>query len=406
MRIRGILVAFAVALSVVLMAGLAQSGADLLRADRPAVTDTKRTTAEPKLADVGAETQVQIRSVTFNMCGGFCNKGGTDLLHHVEAEITRFAPVHLVMLQEVCYSQFEWFQSTYAGTYEFSFTPLLTNYPSCGQTNCAVNEDSDPTNDDRRCWVGQVLGARGTLGAKGEVPLGGESHQIDSDGVLIDLPRTFNALCHDVNLTGIPGKVKGCSVHLRAWDDPQGVNDRARSAQAARLASELDDDIEAGKVVVVGGDFNSVPQPHKGPVLDSFYRPEAAPGGGIGRFYEADTTDDRDPDLDGPDPALWTLPEPDCAAPATTCRSGESTLLDLSTLSADQRNSKIDHLFFSEAATIGSLSGGVYPLYFSDAARTKVVYKKEDAAKDAAGKYLKLSDHAFYRGWATVTVES
>ncbi|WP_031005286.1 endonuclease/exonuclease/phosphatase family protein [Streptomyces sp. NRRL F-5727] len=404
MRIRGILAAFAVALSVVLMAGLAQSGADWLRADRPAVTQTERTTTDAA-ADAGPGTQVQLRSVTFNMCGGYCNKGGTDLLQHVENEITRFAPVHLIMLQEVCYSQFEWFQSKYAGTYEFSFTPLLTNYPSCGQSNCVVNEDSDPNNDDRRCWVGQVLGARGALGPKDEIPLGGESHQIDSSGNPIPLPRTFNALCHDATLTGVPGKVKGCSVHLRAWDDPEGVNDRARSAQAARLASELDEDIDAGKVVVVGGDFNSVPQPHKGPALDSFYRSTAAPGGGIGRFYEADTTDDRDPDGTGPDPALWTMPEPDCVAPSTTCRSGESTLLDLSTLDDDQRNSKIDHLFFSEATTTGTLSGGVYPLYFSDAARTKITYNKADAAKDANGKYLKLSDHAFYRGWSTVTVE-
>ncbi|MGW3439471.1 endonuclease/exonuclease/phosphatase family protein [Streptomyces bacillaris] len=411
MRIRGILAAFAVALSVVLLAGLAQSGADRLRADRAAATDTKRaatdakrTVTEPESTGAGAGTQVQLRAVTFNMCGGMCNKGGTDLLHHIEKEIDSFTPAHLVMLQEVCYSQFEWFKSTYAGTYEFSFTPLLTNYPSCGAPDCSVNMDSDPNNDDKRCWIGQVLGARGALGTRDEISLGGESYQIDGKGNPIPLPRTFNALCHDVALAGIAGKVKGCSVHLRAWDDPKGVSDRARSAQAARLASELDADIDAGKVVVVGGDFNMVPQPHKGPGLDSFYRPDAAPGGGIGRFYEADTTDTRDPDGTGPDPALWTLPDPDCVAPATTCRSGQSTTLDLSPLGDDQRNSKIDHLFFSEATTTASLSGGPRPLYFKDAARTTTTQNPAEAARDANGKYLKLSDHTFYRGWATVTV--
>lgn len=404
MRVRGILAAFVVALSVVLIAGLAQSGVDRLRADRTAVTDTKRTTTDAA-SDAGPGTQVQLRAVTFNMCGGFCNKGGTGLLRHIEKQIADFSSPHLIMLQEVCYSQYEWFKSTYAGTYEFSFTPLLTNYPSCGASNCSVNMDSDPNNDDTRCWIGQVLGARGALGPKEEIPLGGEKRQIDNNGNPIALPRTFNALCHDVTLVGVPGKVKGCSVHLRAFDDAKGVGDRARSAQAARLASELDADIDAGKVVVVGGDFNAVPQPHKGPVLDSFYRPDAAPGGGIGRFYEADTTDDNDPDGSaGPDPGYWTMTDPDCVAPAKTCRSGQSTTVDLSPAQADQRNSKIDHLFFSEATTTDTLSGGSYPMYFADAARTDITHKPEEAATDANGKYLKLSEHTFYRGWATVTV--
>lgn len=404
MRIRGILAAFVVALSVVLMAGLAQSGADLLRADR-AVTDTRRTVTGAEIWDAGPGTEVQLRAITFNMCGGYCNRGSTDLLYHIKAEIAKFQPpAHLIMLQEVCYSQFEWFQSKYAGTYEFSFTPLLTNYPTCGTSNCSVNTDSDPNNDDRRCWIGQVLGARGALGAKEEISLGGENHQLDNNGNPLALPRTFNALCHDVTLVGVPGKVKGCSVHLYAFNDPKGVGDRARSAQAARLASELDEDIDAGKVVVVGGDFNDVPQPHKGPALDSFYRPKTAPGGGIGRFFEADTTDDRDPDGTGPLPSNWAMTVPQCVAPDETCRSGQSTTVDLSPLKEDQRNSKIDYLFFSEATGPGTLSGGPYAMYFGDAARTTIKYKPEEAAKDANGRYLKLSEHTFYRGWATVTV--
>ncbi|WP_225801897.1 endonuclease/exonuclease/phosphatase family protein [Streptomyces sp. NK15101] len=404
MRIRGILAAFVVALSVVLMAGLAQSGADLLRADRPAVTETKRTTAGAETWVTGPGTQVQLRAITFNMCGGMCNGGATDRLHLVQQEIAKFQPpAHLIMLQEVCYSQFEWFQSTYAGTYEFSFTPMLTNYPSCGLSNCSVNMDSDPNNDDRRCWVGQVLGARGALGAKEEISLGGENHQVDNSGKPLSLPRTFNALCHDVTLDGVPGKVKGCSTHLYAYNDAKGIGHRARTAQAARLASELDDDIDAGKVVVVGGDFNAVPQPDKVPVLDSFYRSTAAPGGGIGRFFEADTTDDRDPD--GPEPPLWTQPVPDCvkSQEVETCRSGQSTVVDVSPTEA--RNSKIDYLFFSEAAGAATLSAAPYAMYFDDAARTSITYDQDLAARASNGDYLKLSDHTLYRGWSTVTVE-
>ncbi|MFI6107516.1 endonuclease/exonuclease/phosphatase family protein [Streptomyces sp. NPDC051310] len=411
MRLRGFLAAFVAALSVVLMVGLAQNGTDLLRADR-AVTDTKRTTAGAEVWDAGPGTPVQLRAVTFNMCGGYCNKGGTDLLHHIENELAKFQPpAHLIMLQEVCHPQFEWFKSKYAGTYEFSFTPMLTNYTGCGVSNCSVNSDSDPNNDDKRCWIGQVLGARGTLGAKEEISLGGENHQLDNDGKPLALPRTFNALCHDVTLVGVPGtgKVKGCSVHLYAYYDAKGVGHRARAAQTARLASELDNDIDAGKVVVVGGDFNAVPQPDKVPVLDSFYRPGAAPGGGIGRFFEADTTDDRDPDgplPEGPEPPLWTQPDPDCVASqdVETCRSGQSTVVDVSP--TEPRNSKIDYLFFSEATGRGTLSAAPYAMYFDSAARTNITYDPKLAAQNADGTYLKLSDHAFYRGWATVTIPS
>jgi hypothetical protein len=400
MKIRGFLGAFVVALSVVLMAGLAQNGADLLRADRATATDTKQKATDTQLADAGAGTEVELSAATFNMCGGMCNKGGTDKLYHIEKEINSFGDFgpHLIMLQEVCYPQYKWFESKYEGTYDFGFTPLLTNYTGCGVSDCSVNMDSDPTNDDERCWIGQVVGARGTLGPKDLIPLGGENHQINDDGKPLVPARTFNALCYDVTLVGVPGKVKGCSVHLRAFDDANGVNDRARVAQAARLASELDEDIDSGKVVVVGGDFNSLPQPHKSPALDSFYRASAAPGGGIGRFYEADHDDN------GGDPNYWSLTEPDCVAPATSCRSGESTIVDVSPLQADQRNSKIDHIFFSETTAHSTLSGDALPMYFQDAARTNITRDPAKAAKDANGRYLKLSDHTFYRGQATVTV--
>lgn len=98
------------------------------------------------------------------------------------------------------------------------------------------------------------------------------------------------------------------------------------------------------------------------------------------------------------------MPEPDCAAPAKTCRSGQSTTVDPSPADADQRNSKIDYLFFSEATTPETLSGASLPMYFKDAARTEITPHTHDAARDANGKYLKLSEHTFYRGMATVTV--
>ncbi|MFE3496249.1 endonuclease/exonuclease/phosphatase family protein [Streptomyces sp. NPDC059169] len=393
MRIRGFLAAVVVAVSVVLMAGLAHNGADLLRADR-AATDTKRTTTDAKRADAGAGNGIVLKSVSFNMCGGLCNKGGTGKLPLIADQIDSFTP-HLVMLQEVCWPQYEWFAHEYGGTYEFDYTPLLTNYTGCGASDCSVNMDTDSNNDDRRCWIGQVLGARGTLvGQPDEIPLGGERHQIKNDGSPVNPARTFKALCYDVALANVPRKVKGCSVHLRAFSDDKLVNERARVAQAARLASDLDGDIAAGKVVVVGGDFNTLPYRNRTPALDNFYRASAAPGGGIGRFYEADHDD----------PAYWTQPDPDCLVGTdTSCRTGESTLVNLSPLPGDKRNSKIDYIFFSETTAHATLSGDAIPMYLKDAAGTVITHGEAQAARDAEGKYLKVSDHAFYRGLVTVS---
>lgn len=175
-------------------------------------------------------------------------------------------------------------------------------------------------------------------------------------------------------------------MHLRAYEDDAQVNKRARIAQAARLASDLDGDVAAGKIVVVGGDFNSSPYPNLTPAMSAFYRSDAAPGEGWGRFYEADHDDT----------AYWEQPVPDCVVGThTSCRSGESTLIGLSPLAADRRNSKIDYIFFSGTTDPASLSGDAIPLYIRDAGNNILM--------DSNGKYQKVSDHAFYRGLATVT---
>lgn len=405
MRIRGILAAFAVALSVVLMAGLAQNGAELLRADR-AATDTRtdnrtdtRTDADRSGGTTAGATTAQLRTVSYNICGGMCNKGGTDKLVHITNKINAFAP-QLVMLQEVCWSQFQSLKNTYAGTYEFGYTTLLTNYTGCGASDCSVNTDADPNNDDTRCWIGQALGARGTLvGEPDKINLGGERHQIaqDNPGDPIEQvnPRTFDALCYDVALTGYTRTVKGCSVHLRAYEDDLKVNRRARIAQAARLASDLDGDVSpapgAGKIVVVAGDFNSAPYPNLDPTTNAFYRSDAKPGEGWGRFYEADSDDHN----------YYTQPVPDCVVGSdATCRTGESTILHESP--TKDHNSKIDYIFYSETTDTASLSGDAIPMYLTDAQGTGVTEDRTKAAVGADGKYLRLSDHAFYQGLATV----
>ncbi|SCL45040.1 Endonuclease/Exonuclease/phosphatase family protein [Micromonospora citrea] len=296
---------------------------------------------------------VGLKAVSHNICGGMCMKGQTSSLPAITDLIDAYRP-HLLMLQEVCFPQYEWFSNHAfsSGTYQLGFTTLLTNYTGCGVTNCAVNEDDDPTNDDRRCWIGQVVGARGTLSNRDEIALGGERYQINGSE-FVNPPRTFTGLCYDAHVAELGTRVvKGCSVHLRAFHDPRNINQRARTAQATRLASDLDGDIASGKIVVVGGDFNSLPT-HV--AMDAFYRPETKPGGGWGVFYEADQDDKN------------YFVNAGCASTAAACRSGGRTV---------GTKTKYDYLFFSETTDPSSVSG--LPVDVT------------------------VSDHAFYRGFIQV----
>ncbi|MEV5973992.1 endonuclease/exonuclease/phosphatase family protein [Streptomyces sp. NPDC051921] len=383
---RRTMAAFVAALAIVLMAGLGQGGADLLRAGSAGSgqaaesSGAGKRSADTAVAAAGAAT-LGLKTVSHNICGGQCNQGGTGRLSYITDQIDAYQP-HMVMLQEVCWSQYEWFKShSFAsGTYQFGYTGLLTNYTGCGASNCAVNEDTDPNNDDRRCWIGQVVAARGTLSNRDEIALGGERHQIKTNATTgavepVNPPRTFTALCYDAALSDLPGRVvKGCSVHLRSFHDPDLINQRARTAQAARLASDLDGDVAAGKIVVVGGDFNSWSDHNRTPAMDALYRSDAAPGGGWGVFYEADQDDANHYGKVG------------CDAAAKACRSGAPTLVGSQT--------KYDYLFYSETTDPASVSGYTIDLYVRDAAGNIV--------KDAAGNDVKVSDHSFYRGLAQV----
>lgn len=295
-----------------------------------------------------------LRVVSHNICGGAsCGvRGATGPLSGIEQLIDDYAP-HIVLLQEVCWSQYQALQSHpfASGAYQMGFTVMIDNYTGCGVSDCSMNQDADPNNDNRNCWTGQLLAARGTLSNRDEISLGGERHQLSTDGSLVNPPRTFNALCYDIALTGFTTRTtKACTVHLRAFHDPAGEGNRARTAQAARLASDLDGDIAAGKIVVVGGDFNSNPADT---AMNAFYRLNTNVEHGWGRFYEADEDDGR-------------YFASYCASTASACRSGDATI----------SSSKYDYIFYSETTDPASLS--------------------------ALPIDEPVSDHDFYRGLATV----
>lgn len=297
---------------------------------------------------VGAAATV--RAISHNMCGGQCKAGSNNGIAELESAINAYNP-QLLMLQEVCLSQYNTLQTYFATKYVFAYTKLLGNYSSCG---------ASPNNE-----IGQVVAVeKNSLGTPTvvDIPLGGESYQPE----VASAPRRFHAICLDTKLTdvGTARNVLACSVHLRAFDDSLGVNVRARNAQAATLASELDKYIAGeGKAVIVGGDFNAAPGEAS---MSPMYRLSTPSEGGYGTFEEADQ--------DTP-----TFLDSYCAS-ATVCRSGEATYG-----SWDKRNSsnvttktsKIDYIFFSDVADSASVS--------------------------ALPVSVPWSDHAVYRGQASVS---
>ncbi|MEV6970221.1 endonuclease/exonuclease/phosphatase family protein [Hamadaea sp. NPDC051192] len=354
--VRRSLAILVIAVAGMIIPGAVPSGAAVLSAGEVPATNVLTTPAPAgaATANVAVAATVGLKVISHNICGGMCQHGTTTNLPVVANLVDAYSP-HLMMFQEVCYQQFEWFgaHTFTSGQYQLGFTAMLTDYTGCGATNCAVNEDADPSNDDRRCWIGQVMAARGTLSGRDEISVGGERHQINGSTAVN--PRTFRALCFDVSLPELGSRVvKGCSVHFRAFQDPAGINKRARTAQATRLASDLDGDIANRKIVVVGGDFNS----HAvDPAMDAFYRPETLPGGGFGMFYEADQDDDR---------YYGTR----CSASAAACRSGAKTL---------GTATKYDYIFYSE--TVNPASVSALPIEVADT----------------------VSDHDFYRGLIEVS---
>lgn len=344
----------AAALAVILLAGPANGDVGGAGSRSTATTDAPPD-APAGPDDVGTAATVGLRVISHNICGGAScdNRGATAPLSSVTTLIDDFQP-HLFMLQEVCWSQYQFLAAHEfsSGPYQMGFTVMIHNYTGCGVADCSVNEDEDPNNDNKQCWTGQLLAAKGTISNRDEIPLGGERHQVNKDGNPVIPPRKFNALCYDVALAGFTRTVKGCSVHMRAFADPAGESKRARTAQTARLASDLDGDIAAGKIVVVGGDFNSVPTD---PAMNAFYRLDTNVENAWGRFYEADQDDKT------------YYNSAYCSQTAAACRSGAKTI---------GVSSKLDYIFYSETTDATSVSG--LPIDES------------------------MSDHWFYRGLANV----
>jgi len=291
-------------------------------------------------ADAGPELPptIPLRAVSFNICGGQCNGGQPTALDAAYTLIDDFQP-ELVFLQEVCWSQFQAFAAHYDGTYQAGFATILKNYSGCGVADCSVNDDDDPSNDERRCWIGPMVAARGTLVGPEAVPIGGNDNQVNGDNPVVP-PRDFHAACAGVVLADLPTRaLRACSAHFRAFQDPGGVNDAARLEQASNLTAHVAGDVAAGSIAVIGGDLNAPPFKAS---MNPFYALDAPDQPGTGHFYEADQDDGR-------------YYADYCADGAPACRSGAVTLGPLGAGSSAGSN-KYDYVFFSETSDPASVS--------------------------------------------------
>lgn len=245
--------------------------------------------------------------IAHNIGGGAENDPGTKGLAYTFSQIDDQKP-DVVMLEEVCQSQYEAFKARYA-TWNVLFAPMRASHPGCANAEAK----------------GQVLASPRAMTEELRENLG------DPDG-----EKQFTLLCGAVRMPNTARKVLSCVTHLRAHDTPEAHAARARQAQL--IHRHLNDRVAGGQAVVVGGDFNA--SPHR-ETLDPLYRLGRNGDFDGGLFDEADQSDARRKDFarDGVR----------CAAQA--CRSGEGTMMN--------NGSKLDHVFFSHNRIGGAFGADV-----------------------------------------------
>lgn len=327
---RMIRAAVAVTVTALLTGAVAVSGnaSDSLPVAAAKASDSVEGASSPNTSAVMPSAQLlqtnRLKAISHNICGG-CEPGSLDTpVDPTIAEIESWKP-HLVMLQEVCYEQYEYVASKLAPEYNAVFIAMQHDKSKC--------ERGTPGEDLR--W-GQVLLARGPMTGREEVDLDGDTHDARN--------RHFTGLCYDVTVGGFgTNEVKACVTHIRAFANITGQpwHARGRFVQHAKLAEAMDDDLyEEGQIVVLGGDFNAEPELS---TMDPIYKLDHdGDPTGYGAFLEADQDD-------------ATFFTGSCT---TNCRTGQPT---------SHSGRKIDYIFFaSDRHDVSGLSGGVITSTTSD----------------------------------------
>ncbi|WP_327090255.1 PKD domain-containing protein [Nonomuraea sp. NBC_01738] len=287
----------------------------------------------------------------FNLCGvkvdGSCpsqgNYGSGTAIPAIVSSAVDFKP-DVMTLNELCYPQYLELKKYLTEKGYPMFGRFVTAHGSvsgCDKGSSEVppeDSENDTDGNPRNNYGNALFSAR---------PLGNvDRHRLTADDQTPGEVRRMVCADTSVPVAGAASRVfKACAAHLIDKDHTKG--------QAARLAGIVNGYIDSGYPVVVGGDFNLVPESDG---LDPLYNHH----GGTGRFNEADETD------------YWHYLVTMCGLvfPDDNCRSGEPST------GPGWLGRKIDYLFVSGA-------------HFTDV--------------DADVTDTSVSDHKPYRGWATLT---
>lgn len=245
--------------------------------------------------------------IAHNIGGGAENDPGDKGIAYTFSQLDERKP-DVVMLEEVCQSQYESFKARYP-SWNVLFAPMRASHPGCANAEAK----------------GQVLASRRPMTEEIREDLG------DPDG-----DKQFTLLCGAVRMPNTARKVLSCVTHLRAHDTPEAHAARARQAQ--RIHRLLKDRVAGGQAVVVAGDFNAAPHRE---TLDPLYRLTRSGRFNGGLFDEADQSDDRR--------ERFARDGVRCAPDA--CRSGEGTMMN--------NDAKLDHVFFSHNRLDGRFGADV-----------------------------------------------
>lgn len=245
--------------------------------------------------------------IQHNIGGGAENDPGEKGIAYTFSQIDEQNP-DVVMLEEVCASQYEAFKARYP-SWNVLFAPMRASHPGCANAEAK----------------GQVLASPRPMVETIREDLG----DVDPQG-----DKHFTLLCGSVSMPDTARKVLSCVTHLRAQGNDAAAAEAARGRQVRRVNQLLNDHVKDGKAVVLAGDFNAGPEKD---TLDPLYRLTRNGGDNGGLFDEGDQTD--------PNRVKNAKPEVKCGADA--CRSGEPTMAE--------GYAKLDFAFFSHNRVGGEL---------------------------------------------------
>lgn len=236
-----------------------------------------------------------LKAITHNVAGGMIGMGDESSLVPLIDHIGKFQP-HVVMLQEVCVSQFEILEKRYPN-WNWEWSETRFSEPGCDGDPSTIDphKGADTPGDE----LGIVLGSPYSL-----------TNVTRTVYPHANWSRVWSLLCADLNRA-----VRACSTHLMSGGFDAKLPVQARRDQVRVAMRTLRPYLRKRIPVVWGGDFNTRPRER---ILNPVYK----------RFNEADQGVNKR---------------------GKQVRKGAGTIQ----LRDGRKGSKIDHIFFDKARTVG-----------------------------------------------------